>query len=100
MGEVVFFQPRDRFAASSAQPECYCRDLTSGSCAVCVEKLGQRSSPTVAIKMDIADLDGIVQALRTEMARLLRKAADREAGPVGERLRQIAQVFEVTDGTC
>jgi hypothetical protein len=36
----------------------------------------------------------IADALREELAALIRTFAESEAGPVGERLRQIAAVFE------
>lgn len=37
---------------------------------------------------------GVVRAVRREVAALLRRFAEREAGPVGERLRQIAEVVD------
>lgn len=36
----------------------------------------------------------IADTLRAELAALIRDFASREAGPVGERLRQIAAAFE------
>jgi hypothetical protein len=46
------------------------------------------------VVLDEKVLAGVELILRVEMARITRDFAAREAGPVGERLRQIADVFE------
>lgn len=51
--------------------------------------------PVVAtVILDAAALAPMARTLRREFAGLTRDFASREAGPVGERLRQIADVFE------
>lgn len=47
-----------------------------------------------SVKIVVPDAAPIVAALRAELAQLTRDHAAREAGPVGERLRQIADAFE------
>lgn len=46
------------------------------------------------VTMSVKDMPEVLQAMRAELARVTREFADREAGPVGIRLRQIADTFE------
>jgi len=46
------------------------------------------------VVLDAEALAGIGTLLRVEIAEITRDFASREAGPVGERLRQIADAFE------
>jgi hypothetical protein len=52
--------------------------------------------PTLAatVTIDVRGHEEIVAAMRAEFAAIVRDFASREAGLVGERLRQIAGVFE------
>lgn len=52
--------------------------------------------PTVQLTLNI-EAKLVESMLRAELARLLRKFAELESGPVGIRLKQIAEVF---DGSC
>jgi hypothetical protein len=56
--------------------------------------LGPSEPPVkVELKLNI-EVDVVMRALRAELAKLLRQFSDREAGPVGIRLKQVADVFE------
>jgi hypothetical protein len=98
VGDLVFFPGRRR-DTTDCVPVCRCHELTAGVCSVCAERLAAKPpTPTVSVTLDAQALETIQAAVRAELARILREAASKEAGPVGERLRQIADVFEVTDG--
>lgn len=47
----------------------------------------------VELRVNI-EVESVMRALRAELSRLVREFAETESGPVGIRLRQIADVFE------
>jgi len=66
-----------------------------GPCAYC-SSIPMPGPPVPPLQAQInvhinADIETL---LRNELARLLRDFAELESGPVGERLRQIAGVFD------
>jgi hypothetical protein len=52
----------------------------------------------MAVTLRVEGMEELLASIRAEVANLLREFATREAGPVRERLRQIAEIFEVSDG--
>jgi hypothetical protein len=95
---VHFFQPRRPYQDSTVFPptRCTCHELTGGLCAYCVMPMPAYTPPTpLNLEMNVTiDLRVAERTMRTALSAMLRKFADREAGPVGIRLRQIADVFE------
>jgi hypothetical protein len=105
VGELVFFQPKNRFADSGTacrSTRCTCNELTAGPCAFCVMPMPAYTNPNKMLAPAVPSVqmtvvvktEDLLNLLRTEIARLLREFSEREAGPVGIRLRQIADVFE------
>jgi hypothetical protein len=93
---VSFFQPRQ---TSVKIPQfCTCNELTAGLCSYCVMPMPAYNDPSVpaypSVQLSIkVDTETTFRILRDALAKLLRQFADREAGPVGVRLNQIADVF-------
>lgn len=46
------------------------------------------------VTLSVEGVPEVYQLMRVELAKVIRQHADREAGPVGIRLRQIADAFE------
>lgn len=50
---------------------------------------------TMVVKLDLGDVPEMLEKLRKELADILRGAADAEKlVPVGDRLRELADIFE------
>jgi hypothetical protein len=46
------------------------------------------------VRITLSDLDGLLDPLRAELAKILREYADKEEEPVRRRLKKIADAFE------
>jgi hypothetical protein len=77
---------------TTAASVCRCSEMTAvgATCDIC------RPPPAQAleVKLTLADLDGLLDPLRVELAKILREYAAQEEEPVRRRLQKIADAFE------
>ena len=92
MAEIFWFPPQQPGTTDLVE-RCRCHELTAGPCSYClmIKPSPKPVSVELSLKLDPKDVEVI---LRAELVKLLRVFAEEEAGPVGIRLRQIADVFE------